>query len=751
MLSTHSQQEASPKLGGSTSSSTDMASQQPNNNHLSSTLHPEEPEWLKTRQFLSHDFLKKHPDVVQQHNSTNFSNTNTLENLPSKVQEYMIIEELFNCLMGFEGKYIKCVSEHDHDQLMSENGTLLMDKTIDSFKYSLNCVIDSSLTDLVNRILPLCEKHARVCNFFDKRASYENGVVCQAFCSALRSLEKEYMMFINQLDLLFKQDQVNLQKLYYHLQSGAWKTMDILDRLIEEITKENAKGGSLINIIQRISKSISTDDKTQKLFNFILSKSCAPYFEMIESWIFKGEIEDVFGEFFIEENKQIVKEQLVRDFNSSYWESKYSITREVPFFLSKISDKVLACGRYLSLLSECGQKFEKKIVDKINFVDGKALSILEEAYASACKQIIDYFFGKVKLLDRLHSLKHYFLFDHGDFFVHFMDTAEQENELAKKSTEVSLSKLQSSIDFAARTCSIPNDEYRDALSCSLKPLNLASFLSIIKQLSSSNRLDAALLEQQQLQESAAIEGYEAFCLEYNVEWPMTLLINRKNLTKYQILFRHIFCFKYTERCLCNTWSNHKFSKELKLGKSFASFYALRHKMIHFIQHFLSYALIEVVEKNYVEMERKIKQATTLDEVLKSHEQFLDSSLNGCLVSSTDAFKCLNKLLTCCNLFSKYMNQFSLAISNNVAEGLATEQVALTNYQTFEHRRERLAQSSEIARNTAHDDTYHRSMNKFTQTFESTLNQLKSHTSHIFTLSMSFEKEDTVGTSSSVFY
>nr|CAG4715048.1 unnamed protein product [Naegleria fowleri] len=333
-----------------------------------------------------------------------------------------------------------------------------------------------------------------------------------------------------------------------------------------------------------------------------------------------------------------------------------------------------------------------------------------------------------------------------------MDTAEQENELAKKSTEVSLSKLQSSIDFAARTCSIPNDEYRDALSCSLKPLNLASFLSIIKQLSSSNRLDTALLEQQQLQESAAIEGYEAFCLEYNVEWPMTLFINRKNLTKYQILFRHLFCFKYTERCLCNTWINHKFSKELNLGKSFASFYALRHKMIHFIQHFLSYALIEVVEKNYVEMERKIRQATTLDEVLKSHEQFLDSSLNGCLVSSSDAFKCLNKLLTCCNLFSKYMNQFSSAISNNVAEGLS-EQAALTDGQTFEHRRERLAQSSEIARNTAHDDSYNRSIAKFTQTFESTLNQLKSHTSHIFTLSMSFEKEDAVVTSSSgsVFY
>ena len=700
---------------------------------------PEEPEWLKSRQFMTHDFLKKQFNGAEQNNS--------FGSLPSKVQEYIIIEELLNALMGFEGKYIYCTMDtvgNEEDASMSDNGLPITDKTlIETFKFSLNCSIDSSLSDLVNRILPLCEKHARVTSFIEKRSGYHYGVVCQAFCSALRALEKEYMLYINQLDVLFKQDQISLQKLYYHLQTGAWKTMDILDRLTGDIIRENAKGGALLNIIQQVSKSISTDDKTLKLFNFILNKACAPYFEMMEMWIFKGEIQDTYKEFFIEENKLIRKEQLSEDFNSSYWEAKYTIKRDLPFFLSKVSDKVLTCGKYLSLLSECGKKVEKRSIDKINFTDGKALSIIEEAHAHASRQLLDYFLGELKLMDRLKSLKHYFLFDHGDFFVHFMDTTEQENELAKKSTEVSISKLQSSIEFAARTCSIAGDEFRDALSCSLKPLNLSSFLAIIKQLSTSNRLDAAVLEQQQLQESAAIEGYESFCLEYKVEWPMTLIINRKNLTKYQILFRHLFCFKYTERCLCDTWVNHKFSKELNLGASFSSFYALRHKMIHFIQNFLSYALVEVVEKNFVEMERKIRQSTSFDEVMKSHDQFLDSSLNGCLVTSNDAFKALNKLLSCCNLFSKYMNQFSSAIANNLNEdqGEVTNRKAQDKTDQFLKRRERILEASESARNTTLDDSYRRSISKFSQTFEVTLNQLREHTAHIYTLSMNFENHD----------
>ena len=102
-------------------------------------------------------------------------------------------------------------------------------------------------------------------------------------------------------------------------------------------------------------------------------------------------INELAREFFIEENKNIRKEQLMEDFNSSYWESKFAITREVPFFLSKLSEKVLTCGKYLSLLKECGQRVDKRIVDRINFADGKALSIIEEAHNHASKQVLNYF------------------------------------------------------------------------------------------------------------------------------------------------------------------------------------------------------------------------------------------------------------------------------------------------------------------------------------------------------------------------
>ncbi|KAL9657607.1 hypothetical protein ABK040_012686 [Willaertia magna] len=676
---------------------------------------PEEPEWIKNRQFLSHDFLK-------QTIKSNVTFTD-LKSLPAKVQEYILIEELLNVLVGYEGKYIQCVPiDESEDETMFEKNSIPTENTL--FKFKLNCEIDSSVGDLVNRILPLCDKHAVVCSFIEKRSSYQYGVVCHAFCSALRVLEKEYMLYINQIDVLFKKEQLSLQKLYYHLQNGAWKTMEILERLTNEIVSSNAQGGALLNAIHKVSTSITIDDRTQKLFNFILGKSCVPYFEMIEQWIFKGIIVDTYNEFLIEEDQNLKKENLTEDFNSSYWDLKYTIKRECPFFLTKVSDKMLTCGKYLNVLRECGQKIERKSIEKFNYVDGKALSIIEDAHQFASETLLKYMLQDMKLLEKLRSMKHYFLFDHGDFFVHFMDTAEQE--LSKKSTEVSLSKLQSAIEFAAKICSIIENEGVDGLSCSLKSLNLADFLNRIKQLSTSNRLESPIIEKEQ----NVIEGYEAFCLEQKVEWPITLLITKKNLTKFQILFRQLFCFKYAERCLFSAWVNHKFIKDLNLGSTFSAFYALRHKMIHFIQNFLSYALVEVVERNFIEFEKKAKQAKNLDEVMKLHDQFLDSSLNGILVSSSEPFKCLTKLLSCCILFSRYMNQFSLSLE----DGIMVDQENINYTDSLEKRRDRINQASELAKQYGQDESYKRSISKFTTTFDTTLTQLKAYTTHIFSLS-----------------
>ncbi len=58
---------------------------------------------------------------------------------------------------------------------------------------------------------------------------------------------------------------------------------------------------------------------------FLLEKAAAPFFEMLEKWIYKGLIQDTYGEFFVEEHEGMRKEELIHDYNDAYpWISHYS-------------------------------------------------------------------------------------------------------------------------------------------------------------------------------------------------------------------------------------------------------------------------------------------------------------------------------------------------------------------------------------------------------------------------------------------
>ncbi len=43
---------------------------------------------------------------------------------------------------------------------------------------------------------------------------------------------------------------------------------------------------------------------------------------------------------------------------------------------------------------------------------------------------------------------------------------------------------------------------------------------------------------------AVLTGIEALTLDFRVEWPLSLVLNKKTLTKFQLLFRSIFRCKY---------------------------------------------------------------------------------------------------------------------------------------------------------------------------------------------------------------
>jgi len=126
---------------------------------------------------------------------------------------------------------------------------------------------------LVNKMLPLCNNHDIVREFINVHSQFEYGLVSHALTASMRTLCKEYLLLITQLDTEFNNANLSLQKIWFYVQNSI-RIMESLKRLV--IEAGDKKGGSLLNVIYRLMIN-SSDRSIRDLYEFILEKSAAPY------------------------------------------------------------------------------------------------------------------------------------------------------------------------------------------------------------------------------------------------------------------------------------------------------------------------------------------------------------------------------------------------------------------------------------------------------------------------------------------
>ena len=88
-----------------------------------------------------------------------------------------------------------------------------------------------------------------------------------------------------------------------------------------------------------------------------------------------------------------------------------------------------------------------------------------KAYEFANYHLTNLVLKEEELLGRLKSIKHYFFMDQSDYFVNFLDSAD--DELSKPFKNVSKEKLESLLDMSVRTSSTNNDPFKDDLTCEI--------------------------------------------------------------------------------------------------------------------------------------------------------------------------------------------------------------------------------------------------------------------------------------------
>ncbi|GBG30056.1 Gamma-tubulin complex component 2 [Hondaea fermentalgiana] len=545
-------------------------------------------------------------------------------------------------------------------------------------------VSDRALEQLSSRVMPLCSDYEAASSFVQRRSRPEFGRVSHAMAAAMRALLREYDVLVAQLEHQNSERRLSLQKLWFYVQPS----MRVLQVLANVARKsEAATGGVLLNLVHDLA-SRGGDAKARSVYHYLVQHATVPYLEMLELWIYHGVIRDPYNEFMVYVDEDATKRTLRDDFNARYWDSRYTLRENVrgvswrtqvhgaategtpaaqsaaaashnhvPFFLGRLADKILTTGKYLNVVRECGRWVENTCAERIPYSDESHAydQIVSRAHDFASRTLLNLLLQEEKLFARLRSLKHYFLLDQGDFFVHFMDLAHAE--LQKPVEQIAISRLQSLLDVCLRVRNV-NDPFQEDLACELVPYALIEHVEAIHEFASTGAAPSSNLLRAGVKPTSGLHGIDAFTLDFKVRWPLSLVLSRQALTKYQLIFRHLFFCKHVERQLCTTWLAHQTTKELNLRSALGPDYCLRQRMLHFLQNFEYYVMFEVLEPRWHELEKRLEHVKTVDELMKHHSEFLDTCLRECLLTHQGLLKTLAKLMTTCLLFAEQIGRFA---------------------------------------------------------------------------------------------
>lgn len=138
---------------------------------------------------------------------------------------------------------------------------------------------------------------------------------------------------------------------------------------------------------------------------------------------------------------------------------------------------------------------------------------------------------------------------------------------------------------------------------------------------------------------------DLFTLDFTVKFPLSLVISRKTILRYQLIFRFLLHLKQVEQSLSAMWIEHKTTpwrvpvpQHVEFEKWRLRVFVLRARMLAFVQQILAFVTFEVLEPNWRNLEQKLHKVTTVDQLLRDHVDFLDTCLKECMLTSSKLLK-----------------------------------------------------------------------------------------------------------------
>jgi gamma-tubulin complex component 3 len=222
--------------------------------------------------------------------------------------------------------------------------------------------------------------------------------------------------------------------------------------------------------------------------------------------------------------------------------------------------------------------------------------------------------SKYRIETHLHALKQFLLLSQGDFVICLMDTVGPE--LRKRANQL----------------------YRH---------NLTGMLESALRGSNAQYLPADVLDRvgvKLLQPGAGDTGWEVFSLDYLVDPPLSAVVHQEAMGKYRQVFHLLWRLKRVEWTLSSAWrqllvfshSRGSLDGSKRLQKVLHRCSLNRARMLHVVTTINTYLMFEVLDSEWQALlEKMATKVTSLDDLIATHDIYLDNVLQRALLTAAD--------------------------------------------------------------------------------------------------------------------
>ncbi|KAL4399368.1 Microtubule-nucleating Tub4p (gamma-tubulin) complex component [Malassezia pachydermatis] len=549
------------------------------------------------------------------------------------VPEQALLRDVIYLLQGISGTHVRFKQEW---QMPTADGSHPAETVLRLEFDEKDGIISPPTRDLIHRLAELGQLYVRVQRYVDKHTHpTPRHLASQSLCHFLAQELQAHGELVSDMEAQWHAQAegvtpshpLTLRRLVQTTREPILR-MRLMSTMVESC--RDMHGGALVSTIH--AYTLTGDPFIRRCTSTLLDHVSRPFFHTLSRWIYDGELDDPFDEFFVAQASShtptpkqaddlVVPTEPGAD-AADVWQNRFVLRENMlPSFLSEhFARKIFSTGKSLHFLRDCCGEDRAEIQGRtprraLRYSDMAGLEhAIDAEFALASGHLCSLFLTQFRLRDHLRAIKSYLLLTQGDFADALLQTLGPS--LSRPASTLYQHNLSAALETAIRAS---NAQYEDP--------------DILR------RLDARSLEF-----GPGDTGWDTFTLEYRVEAPVNAVLDASAMAGYQLLFNYLWQINRVAAAVTLAWtqllSTHKAvlrsrqrsQLDASLLPSLHRTLGHLHEMVHFVRQLQGFCELEGIAYAWQQLEQNCDAGISdLDQLIETHRHYLHTLIHTTLL------------------------------------------------------------------------------------------------------------------------